>query len=73
VLFQICLVHVEGDTQGQICVKGILHWVKEEGGRITSMDRETREEGALSLDTFLFLEQSEAYCEELLLHHVSLY
>jgi hypothetical protein len=56
VLFQICLAHLEGDTQGQICVEGILHWVKEEGGRITSVNRATKEEGALSLGISLFLE-----------------
>jgi hypothetical protein len=38
------------------CVEGILHWAKEEGGSITSVDRATREEGALSLCAFLFLE-----------------
>jgi hypothetical protein len=49
VLSQICLAHVGGDTQEHICVEGILHWIKEEGGHITSVDRATREEGALSL------------------------
>jgi hypothetical protein len=56
VLSQICLVHGGRDTQQVVCVEGILHWAKEEGGRITSMDRATREEGALSLGAFLFLE-----------------
>jgi hypothetical protein len=56
VLFQICLPHVGGDTQEQICVEGILHWVKEEGGHIISVYRATREEGTLSLGPFLFLE-----------------
>jgi hypothetical protein len=37
-------------------VQGILHWAKEEGGRITSLDRATREEDTLSLGAFLFLE-----------------
>jgi hypothetical protein len=56
VLSQICLTHVGGDTQQVVCVEGILHWVKEEGGHITSVDRATREEGALGLAAFLFLE-----------------
>jgi hypothetical protein len=56
VFSQICLAHVGGDTQHVVCVEGIFHWVKEEGGRITSVDRATREEGALSLGAFLFLE-----------------
>jgi hypothetical protein len=56
VLSQICLAHVGGDTQEHISVEGILHWTKEEGGCITSVDRATREEGVLSLGAFLFLE-----------------
>jgi hypothetical protein len=32
VLSQICLAHVGGDTQQVVCVEGILHWTKEEGG-----------------------------------------
>jgi hypothetical protein len=34
-------------------VVGFLHWVKEEGGRFTSVDRATKGEGALSLGTYL--------------------
>jgi hypothetical protein len=56
VLSQFCLAYVGGDTEEHICVEGILHWTKEEGGRITLVDRATREEGALSLGVFLFLE-----------------
>jgi hypothetical protein len=48
VLLQICLVHGGGGTQLVDCVQGILHWAKEEVGRITSVDRATRREGALS-------------------------
>jgi hypothetical protein len=55
-LSQIYLTHVVGDTQEHICVEGILHWTKEEGGHITSVDGATKEEGALSLGAFLFLE-----------------
>ena len=32
---------------------GFLHWVKEEGGRFTSLDEATKGEGALSLGTYL--------------------
>jgi hypothetical protein len=56
VLSQICLVHGGGGTQHVVCMQGILHWAKEERGHITSVDRATREEGALSLGAFLFLE-----------------
>jgi hypothetical protein len=48
VLLQICLVHGGGGTQLVDCVQGILHWAKEEVGRITSVDRATRRKGALS-------------------------
>jgi hypothetical protein len=51
----------------------ILHWVKEEGGHITSVDRATREEGTLRLGTHFSYWDSKASREELLLYQVPLY
>jgi hypothetical protein len=34
-------------------VVGLLHWVKEEGGRFILVDRSTKGEGTLGLDAYL--------------------
>jgi hypothetical protein len=45
-----------GSTQQLVCVQGFLHLRSKGQGCIVSVDRATREEGALSLGAFLFLE-----------------
>jgi hypothetical protein len=40
-------------TQEQISLVEFLHWVKEEGGCFTSVDKATKGEGALSLGAYL--------------------